>query len=58
MSLTRRMAKMGGSASSALIDKENPHPTLPLAFSLKSKHLTKFYPTQISVPQKLLALAV
>ena len=54
LSLTRRMAKIGGSASSALIDREFPHPTLPLAFSLKSKHLTKFYPTQISVPLKTL----
>ena len=37
LSITRRMAKIGGSASTALIDKEDPHPTLPLAFALKSK---------------------
>ena len=43
LSITRRLAKIGGTASTALIDKEDPHPTLPLAFSLKSKHLVKFY---------------
>ena len=50
LSITRRLAKIGGTASTALIDKEDPHPTLPLAFALKSKHLVKFYDKKTFIP--------
>ena len=37
------MAKIEGIATTALFVKEDPHPTLPLTFRIKSKLLAKWY---------------